>query len=540
MKIIKLLCLSLLIFILLIGCSEKTVKPDQWNIQDYVTFEIGSNFADHMWAIASENRTYEALVYDKIDLIDYQLIVSWYDLLYTHRIDYLYPQIYYYIPVSQNFETVKAWEDYFQAWETALKEQSVDPVEIYFEGLSNESYIRDYFNETSMSLWDSLFVDQLDTLKEIDAFYVDAFKDYEKKIWPEVSQRLKGKANYVNEALSTQNLRVLWMHATKHDFNNEEIKFTLSQVFNPDFEYISLKDNQIHLYYDLKEDPYEFTEIISQRMGYLLMKQDMKDVFATITTAYAPLTEDYNLYEIVDETLEFYAAMYNKFILGFKTNAFKTLLAKNPDLAYLELFLPPQDEVTDVVSEGLVYLLDRMKDRKPYLFEDGLHYQGEVYESIPFSKGVLYFHEGNPLVYEENGHMEILYDEPTSTPVVQNQQIFFIGPYQNQVIKNLYLYSFDERTLTNLTNFNSLNQEGVFQFVWDLNQTIYYVKGFAYGQGEDGLLFKMDMETFESEIVPITIEENYRISQLYRDHDDVKISLVNEDESNIIELKVSE
>lgn len=538
MNRIKNILISFVLLIFLYGCNDMASTPEKWALDDYTTFEIGSNFTDHMWALASGDSNYEAFVYNDIDLIDYQSLSNWYELLYTHRIDYLYPQIYYYIPISHNFDSKEAWSDYFRDWEQAIEEKDYDIIKPYVTGLSIEAYVASHFENASQDYWETIFIDQMPMLHEINETFIEGFKAYEDRIWPEVSGILKRKSNFINETLLITDLRADWMHFTKEVYETKRIVFTLSYVKHTDFDYVSLTDDKVHLYYNLKEDPYEFTEIISQRMGYVLIKQDAEALLSTITTAYEPLLEDYDLYEIVDETFEFYAAMYNKFILGFKTEKFKSLLSKNPDWAYLELFLPPTKGASELVSEGLIYLLDRLEEKKPYLFYDGLHYQGVVYETMDLENQILHYQVGHPMVLEKEGELEILYEDPASEPVLQNNHIMFIAPFLNQVIKNLYIYDLESETLEQLTFYSSIDQNAVFDFLW-LEDKVYFVKSFAYGNGENPLIGILDLADKTISELELSQDEDYEILQLFEEDGNVMMKLKLSDESVVIK-KVSQ
>lgn len=507
----------ILLVLMLIGCTEKIAVPEQPDMKDFVTFELGGNFTDHMWAIAASQTEYEGYVHEKIDINEYQKLAAWYEMLYTNRVDYLYPQIFYFIPNAHNFNSRKSWDAYFDHWIKALKERDYDYVSQYVEGLSMERFVKEQFKTMDDALWQIRFVNQVPVLEEMKTLFGKAFDSYYKDVWPDASFALLKKSTYVNEALSNLFLRQQWETQTKMSFETSHIQFNLSMVDHSDFDYVSVTDDLVILYVNEKEDPYEFSELISQRMGYILIKQEAGPVFSEIFNRYYPLENDYNLYAVINDVLEFTCAQYNRYILGYETEIYKHYLDSKAEMAYLRFNIPPPEKASERFEADVTRYLDRLRDRKPYMYKEGLYFKGQMYYALTVKDNlVLHYKEGFPMVADRMDQYTFVTGQSDSEPILSldHSRMAFISPYLWEVIGNLYVFDFASETLTQLTDLAIGDQETIMKVEWLNDETLLLTKGFAYGTVTmGGQLYTYSLKTNEMIMRPvIPNDRHYQIT----------------------------
>lgn len=520
----KILLILMLLTFFFTGC-EKHYAPEIEYSEDvlriYADYEIGVNFSDHMFAMASgkmEYRSYMDEYEDLIDEDDFKEIKSVFDILYTHKISYVFPQIFYYIPSAFNFDSKEKWEDYFNSWIEAISERDLKYVETYIEGTDVEGYIRDVFESTDDATWDSVFLKSTVIIEEAKKTFVKQFPIYKKTIWPRLSFELHKKCENINSMLKSENLIAEWEKISNYKLNTDQLVFSLSKIKNPDFEYVGLKKEKIVMYYNVTPEITEFVEVISHRLGYEIIIDNSSEIIKDLYEEYKYINERFDLYEILDETLNEIVTLYNRGIFGYEN-----------DRNY-----PYALNIKRITEETL----DKITQENIFIIDDKFNYHGLVFEVLDITDDLkVYYHEDDSIFIEKDGEFNRIVDYNTSVPELSEKgdKLLFISPYEWEVIGDVYVYDLEDMKLTRIIESPKASNYKVKKAIWYDNNTIYLINGYAYGTvSQGGHLYKYNIRKEELEIVEyIKLEERQEISDVKIENNKFILTIVTFDEEYI-------
>jgi hypothetical protein len=514
----------------LIGCSKEASTPIiNKDMPVYVTYEIGPNFVSHIWSVSAEKNIYEKDLAKKISRKHSEMLPHWYDFIYTHKFDYLWPQIFYYIPMGNNFDSQEIWKDYFNNWALAIENREISFVEFYFEDTSLKAYMTDIFENTSDRLWQEIYLNQIEALKKVEEIYLDAFKDYEKKIWPEVSHLLHRKMFAINEGLAQLSLLERWEKETKLEFLNQQYKFTLVYIQPDDFEYIHVDHNTFVIPMELFKDPYDYIEYMSQRLGYTLLVQE-EDFLSDIYQDNKYLMKHFDVFEVVNEVVEFITAQYNNIIMGYETDIYVELLEKDPNFHALKWKFIPLKSASSVLKEHLIVFIEALKIDIPLEKNGSIYYNRTPYENF-FEKDdwSLHYGPGQPLIEKNHSELLLFTDLPTSKPIfyLEDNKLAFIMPYERNAIGNIYLMDLDEKEPYKITSLDAEDDETIKYLAFNSMGELYAIKGHAFGSFSlGGLLYKVDLDQGKFIEINVPLENKEEIVSIHRDNQTLYVRII--------------
>jgi len=470
--------LLIFILLLLVGCGEEVKVPDDDML---VTYEKGDNFTDYM-------RTTYKDANPKL-----------YEMLYTHKLDYLVPQVFYYIPMDNELNNYEDWEVYFENWSLALKNHDMDSIKNYVEGSTLESYIEKKFEEAIVLDIVSVFIDQY------AGIYLDGFKAYE-SMWPDISKDLYTDAKALDEYLKSMNMINAW-----HDVTGLNL------------------DLQIRLSYYSHED-LRSTSTSNRKVVLFKTGQSLDEIYGDLSLIYGRHLLQNGLTNIIKDLYKKYAYLDEPLDKVFKTltdDMIKVYDAKVRGVGHeFEIELPPvvtQYEASlDVLSYcSLVYewYLDELKSKKPYLVDGLMYYSGATYDKIDIASGHVYYRDQWPIIVEYEGEFKILTDDMDNVPHVSpdKSKIAFISPYAFETYGHIYVYDLKKRLLTQLHKSEYPNGT-VKVLKWYDDETLLYISGFPHGTvTRGGNLYYMNIDDKVEELLVEAEGDKLEISDVFYD-----------------------
>ncbi|MBI9013497.1 MAG: DUF4652 domain-containing protein [Clostridiales bacterium] len=506
MKYIKYFVLLLYVMVL-IGCQEDVVPKIEQHGELYADFELGVNFTDHMLALISNDRRYIVNLPSKSKVLTEKNL---YEMMYTHQVDYLLPQIFYYIPMQLNLDSEEVWNNYFDAWETALIEGDITSVTYYLDQTDVKEYIEDQLtNEAKKELYASSLV----ILKKAKSLYLDEFEHYKKKIWPVRANELYKKAQYINEMLTAFNLKNKWESKTSLLFDNASLKISLSYYDNLELDFVSIQSDKIVIYYDKDKDPSEIVSEISFLYGRKLFMTHTETMLSEVFDEYSILKEDYPLYQILNDLVDGVVSDYNSditYVIEFKGiepyESFKSNKKNLTGLEYLE------DNMTRYLSD-LMY-------EKPYLIDGELHYLGNVYNRRDINENVtLYYFPFYPIVIQNDTGLHVITNNMDSVPEVSpnGDRVLFITPFAWEEVGELYIYTIAEETLEKIIPKSYEDQSTIKVARWLDEERILYIDGYPYGTvTRGGELKEYNLITKTSKLLVSYDDPHLEVSNIYK------------------------
>ena len=530
-----LVVITVFIFILFIGCRKEATEPIiNASMPVYTTYEMGPNFVSHIWSIAAQKDIYEEDLAKKISKKSSEILPHWYEFMYTHKFDYLWPQIFYYIPMVNNFDTEELWMTYFENWSLAIREREISYVEAYFNKTTIKRYLQDIFETTSEKLWQEAYVNQIEALEEIKKLYINTFKNYQKKIWPEVSQKLHRKMFAINEGIAQLSLLERWENQTKLDFAYDQYKFSLIFAQPDDFEYIHVKQDTFVMPWALFKDPYDYIEYMSQRLGYTLLVQ--KDqYFNQVYEENQDLSKHFNIFEVVHEVTEFTSSQYNNLVMGYDTEIYIDFLEDQPDYHALKWTFVPLVSGSEILKDQLTLFLEVIKIDIPLERNGTLYYRRTPFEKIYENEDwSLYYGPGQPLIGKIDSNIKLLTEGPVSKPsfFLPENMIAFVMPYESNRIANVYTMDLVQRQVLELFQLDPEEGETVKSVAYDKEGQLYLIKGPAFGSfSPGGKLYKLDLVTKSLEKIEIPLEDKEEIVSIHRLEDLLYVRIIKLDPS---------
>ena len=530
-----LVILTIFISILFIGCTKEASKPIiNASMPVYTTYELGPNFVSHIWSIAAQKDIYEEDLAKKISKKTSEMLPHWYEFIYTHKFDYLWPQIFYYIPMANDFDTEELWVTYFKNWSLAINEREISYVEGYFDKTTIKRYINDIFDTTSESLWQEVYVNQIEALEEVEKLYIDTFKNYQKKIWPEVSQKLHRKIFAINEGIAQLSLLERWENQTKLEFVKDQYKFSLIFVQPDDFQYIHVKQDTFVMPWELFKDPYDYIEYMSQRLGYTLLVQD-NQYFNRVYEENKDLSKHFDIFEIVHEVTEFTSSQYNNLVMGYDTEIYLDFLDQEPDFHALKWTFVPLVSGSEILRDHLTLFLEGLKIDIPLERNGTIYYRRTPYEKIYEVDGwSLYYGPGQPLIEKIDSKINLLTEGPVSKPsfFMPDNKIAFVMPYESNRIANVFTMDLDQRQVLEVFKLDPEEEETVKSLAFDNAGQLYLIKGPAFGSfSPGGKLYKLDLVTKTLSEIEIPLEDREEIVSIHRLEDFLYVRIVKLDPS---------
>lgn len=497
----------LLFLVLLIGCKDVTLPVIENHGLVYADFELGVNFNDHMLAIISDDQNYLLELPDQNKLT---VPEDLYMMMYTHHMDYLLPQIYYFIPMQHNFDTKKAWETYFNSWETALTSGSTDAIESYIKGSDIEAYIREELTDEAKR---DFYKASLVVLLQAKKLYIEEFDFYKDKIWPERALILYSKASYINEMTYALNLKSKWEVLTQLPIIEPELVISLTYYNNSQLDFISINDDKITIYYEGELDSNEMVSKISFLYGRKHLMSYSDALLSEIYETYKALKEDYPLYQILSDLVDGAVSYYNNQIV---------------DHGHDKGILPPDNlPLLRGKYDGIEYLNEHMKrhlfDLKhntPYMIDGKLHLLGAIYNDMAISDSVTLYHfPARPILIRDDSGLHIItYKESRdSVPEISpnGEKIVFISPYAWGVIGTIHVYNIKTEEMLTL----SYNDQSMVKVVkWLDNNRILFVEDNPFGTVTTGGQLKLFDLTDNSIETLVSFEDTHlEVSNVYED-----------------------
>ena len=515
----------------LIGCEKEVAIPSvNTQLPVYTTFEIGPNFTNHMWALSAGQRVYKDKFSKVLKGKTYEQLPSWYTFAFTHEADYLWPQIFYYVPLGFDFSSKDSWENYFYSWREAIETQEYDKVAKYLNESHLQTYVKDVFENTSEENWEKLYIDQLDLLEELSAIYLKTFDDYVKEIWPEISFELKNKTLRINESVRQKDLINQWAIETKVQPNQLQYKFSLTYISHDTFDYVQTQPDVFVCPYDLYEDGYKYLEFISHRIGYRILTQNQNAFLHHIYESYSPMMPDYNVFKEVNEIIEFTTAQYNNKILGYETEIYKEMLDEEPLLNALRWKYDPLDSSEKVLVEQIYLQLTVLKTMKPYKIEDQIFYENISYETIYSEEGwSLSYGAGRPLIVETEEGLNFLTESSTSKPVVSFDQskVAYITPWERNALGEVYLIDLMTKSIQYVKIEALESGQTIKSLAFDDQGMLYVIKGPAFGSFSlGGALYKLDFETGVLDYIEVPLKAKEEVVSIHFDSGRLYVKVV--------------
>lgn len=506
----KLLLLLGLMGLSLIGCQNQPAQPRvNTDMSIYTTFELGPNFTTHMWAMALEKNIYTKDIAKDLKGQVYDHLPAWYSFAYTNAVDELWPQIFYFMPLNHDFSSQDQWQLYFDSWRQALATQDIKPVEVYMEDSHLSTYIEERFASHPQEAWADLIIGQLDIFDELTGFYLEAFQDYEKKVWPQVTYELKEKSIAINESLSQNRLVDQWLEVMALTLEVPRYKFSLTYVGHDDFDYVEASDHTFITGYNHYEDPYAYRAYISQRVGYDLLTQNQGTFFYEIYETYKESLKAYNIFDEVTKLVEFTAAQYNSLLMGYKTPVYNKYLGTDASFDALVWFHDPLQDGQTILRQQMQSYLEILKGRQPYLEEGQVYYKDVAYTRVYASdQWTLYGASGLPLIEQTPKGLKLLNQAGTSLPVysMDQSEIAYISPFNRKAIGNIYVLDLKTRTPEVLLELSPVGETTVKSVALGKGDACMAIIGFKdHTFGGDNTLYKIDRHTGQKTRVDISL-----------------------------------
>lgn len=501
MTIIKKLIL-LLCTLLLISCQQiPSIESDE---MIYTTFELGVNYTDHMLAIAKNDRAYLNKYHVQGDLSDL------YETLYTHQEHYLLAQILYYLPMNMNLDSKDRWETYFDDWIKSLQEGQLDQVNKYYEDTILKDYIENSFE------YDIAYLAEI--IELVKPVYLEQFDYYKRNIWPSVSEELYKKCSYINESLISYDLENRW---NAYYEGNMGMIFSLSNYNNEDLQALRIADSKTVMAID-GEDPVEFIEVLSQNYGMKLATKGEKDTVNDLRQAYYFLEDVIALDEVIYKQLEFAVSQMNNEVMGGETRYFMEQVRKG---MYPIMTVTHRDFVYNVIEAALI----NQKVSHPLIIDGQLNYMNLIFDKMVINDDLsIYYKQSCPLIIEEGQELNLLEDTYASIPELSSDQkkIMFISPFEWEVIGNLYIYDLETKYLDIVLKADYSTQETIKQAIWYDQNTVYFIKGLAYGTvTRGGTVYKINLTSKVIEELPIELDDYSEVSHIEMDDHILKLTI---------------
>ena len=531
----NILILTVFIFTFLIGCTKEASEPIiNASMPVYTTYEMGPNFVSHIWSIAAQKDVYEEDLAKEISKKSSEILPHWYDFMYTHKFDYLWPQIFYYIPMANDFDTEELWVTYFENWSLAIKEREIAYVEAYFDKTTIKRYINDIFETTSESLWQEVYVNQIEAFEEVEKLYINSFKNYQKKIWPEVSHKLHRKMFAINEGIAQLSLLERWENQTKLEFVKDQYKFSLIFVQPDDFQYIHVKQDTFVMPWELYKDPYDYIEYMSQRLGYTLLVQD-NQYFNQVYEENKDLSKHFDIFDVVHEVTEFTSSQYNNLVMGYDTEIYLDFFETQPDYRALKWTFVPLVSGSEILKDQLALFLEVIKIDIPLEKYGAVYYQRAPFEKI-FEKNSwsLYYRPGQPLIEKEDSDLKLFTEFPVSEPAfyLPKNMIAFVMPYERNKVGNIYLMDLEEREPFEAFKLDPEGRETIKSLAYDNEGKLYVIKGPAFGTfSPGGKLYKVDLKNEVLVAINIPLEDKEEIVSIHKVNEVLYVRIVKLDPS---------
>ncbi len=476
----KLLKITFLMVLLLVGCEQAAIYQEPVDEPLYASFELSVNYTDYIMMTYLE-------VNPKV-----------YEVMYTHKLDYLVPQIFYFIPQNLDLDSEAKWATYFENWSKALEEENMTYIESYIKNTTIEHYVVSKFGEPTILSITKVLVEQYAD------DYIESFESYEKKQWPVISNELSKRVNYINEDIKERQLVKHWFDLTGDELESYEI--SLSYYRCPDMENSSISKGKSVLY-NSDKDINEVVDDISLSYGKSLIRQHVEPLIKEMYQQYAYLDEP--LVEYIGEITEELIRSYDTEITGIRHEKIISLPPIVTD--YFNDYC-----MYDYFEHAYVWFLEDKKKDKAYLIEGQLNYKGQVYNKKIISKDIImYYLHKFPIVIDKDDSYNILTNSMDSVPELSpsGNQLAFISPFGFEMIADLYVYDFTSDRLE--TVIKSMD-ETVKVVKWYDENTLLYIAGFSYGTvTRGGSLYKLDLLDQTSTMLIAPETSQFEISDIY-------------------------
>jgi len=160
----------LIIILLLTACQQETLVVKHKDDRLYTDIEAGVNYTEFTRQAYRSRSDYETL--------------------YTHKVDYLVPLVFYYMPLNYNFDSKEKWQVYFEDWQEAVDQQDFSIIEIYVKNTSVEAYVKEKFQNKALMPIMSLLI------KENASNCVDGFDNFYDNEWQDIQETLYNRPLY--------------------------------------------------------------------------------------------------------------------------------------------------------------------------------------------------------------------------------------------------------------------------------------------------------------------------------------------------------
>lgn len=462
----------LLIMILLVGCQtiELNIEPVDETL--YADFELGVNFTDYM-------------------RLQYEQNPDVHVTLFTHKVDYVIPQVFYYLPMSLELDTKKAWEDYFENWLLAVENEDLSYVNHYLQGTNIEGFINHKFEEQPLL---SILKILINENKKV---YIEAFDKFEKKEWPDIQETLYSRARYLNETLISQRVASKWQEET--GFNLPTYKVSLSYYDNEDLELVSIAYDKMVISYQPELDITELSEQISYFYGKELIELYIKPLVEEMMEKYSYLDEP--VYEYLVNLTQNIIFSYHEDLFGVKHE-------KDIEIPSIVSSYQKIEKSHAYFERAFIWYLEDLKKDKPYIVDDQLHYLRKIYNQRVINEDVtLFYYPSYPIVIQNKEGLNVLTNDMDMVPEVSpnGKKLLFVSPFEFEMIGDLYVYDVDKNILEKVIE--KTGQNTVKAAKWYTNNQILFIEGYAYGTVSlGGILNLLDLNTLE--VVELVSGEN--------------------------------
>lgn len=474
----------LLVMILLVGCQAVELNIEPVDETLYADFELGVNFTDYM-----------RLQYEKNPDVHVTL--------FTHKVDYVIPQIFYYLPMSLELDTKKSWEDYFENWRLAIENEDLTYVAHYLQGTNIEGYVKHKFEEKPLLSILSILVN------ENKSVYLDAFDKFEKKEWPDIQENLYSRARYLNETITSQRIADKWQEET--GFTLPKYKVSLSYYDNEDLEFVSIAYDKMVVSYQPELDITELSEQISYYYGKELIELFIKPLIEETMEKYSYLEE--SVYEHLTMITE-------NIILSYHEDLFGVMHEKTLEIPAMVSNFQSIEESVPYFNRVFKWYLEDLKKDKPYIIDGDLHYLRKVYNKRVINDEVtLFYFPSYPIVIQNENGFNILTNEMDMVPEVSpnGQKLLFVSPFEFEMIGSLYVYDFEKESLDKVVE--HLEENTVKMAKWYDDNQILFIEGYAYGTvSRGGVLKLLNLSTLETKEIAKGDNENEQISNVFSEN----------------------
>lgn len=515
MKIIKIIgCLSVLIF--MVACNNVEIPEINPQSDLYADFELGVNFTDHMLALIYGDETYLESLEDHKGI---EVSSDLYEMMYTHRVDYLLPQIFYYIPMSHDFKTKDQWRVYFSQWEKTLKENDSQYIKDYISGTSIEEYV---LSELANDAKNEVFNNSMVVLLKAKSLYLKEFDYYSDKIWPNVSQVLYRKASYTNEMVRALDLENRWVTATQLEMIHKELRVSLTYYNHPELNNISIRDDKVVMYYDGQRDVSDTVSDISFYYGKKHLLDNNHEMIERMHEQYYVLSQEYDIYQLFSDLVDGAVSDYNNEVVDISE---EQGIKPNVNLTFNRSHYNGSTYLESHMDQHLSDLLFHM----PYMKFGKLHFLDTIYQEKIINDTVsIYYKMYYPaLIRNKDGLFKIMSHSEIedvytmdSMPEVSSDgnRLLIISPFGWELIGELYIYTVSSQEIRKIVPLSYYEQASVKLVKWLDDDRILFIKGPAYGTvTRGGDLFLYDLRDDSLETVISFEDSNKEISDIYYD-----------------------